>query len=345
MRYFYGWCSSVSLWDSTATAKTMTTTRIFAFDSFKQTFVDMKDHPSTIFIPTALLCLPLLFAVAVGSVVGGTVLNISLLFAGQISLIIWLPVLIIRATHEFAAGVDPGVTGLFQKATNLRLFSYIGTVGLVGLLSLAGAIVAFLPTIVVTAGTIKATGFDLLKLFDGPQALLILVSFLFSMLAFAAVIVLIKLRYGLAPQTNVLERISPSQSLSRANSLLKGHRGDFFLMQLTWFAISAILGIVVGGPAQIIRFTSMDSFVATSFVPLGPARAVIVALSAFLTSVISIPLITGATTNFYLALRSEQVRLSSIASYSEGYTPQQYDASGENPQTGDLAESEGRDQG
>lgn len=307
---------------------------MFAFDSFKQTFVDIRDHPSTMLVPSALLTLPVLFAVFVGSLRGGILLNLSLTMASQIFAVVWLPVLVIRATHAFATGTDPGVTGLFEKSTNLRLFSYIGTIVLKWLLVLAAVFIALLPVVIVSAATLQARGLDPLALFDGPQSALILISFVLGMLLSLGLIVLINLRYGLAEQANVLEKVAPAASLRRSNVLLKGHRSDFLLMLLLWIGISIILGIVVGGPGQLIKFAAGEG-------PLTSTKALIVALSTFLTTAVSVPLITGATTNFYLSLLADEVRGSA---QSQSYPSEQKQGSWEDPQTGDLAKSESGDQ-
>lgn len=290
------------------------------------TFRDLKQHAPTSLFTAAILLSPLLIT---STFVGMTGKPYVLLMNALVAFIagFWLAFAMTLATKMYATGEDPGVGGLLDRSGTRRLFSFMGTNVLVGLL--IGAVVAVVVLLTAGAGFVAissplATG--QLQKYESPRLFLFALLALIVGLILAIVLaLLLYLRYGLAGPVNALEDQTPRMSLTRSKKITEGRRLDFFVLLLLLAAIYFVIALVLNGPAMILNFRATgfagpgvgpnfgsgnsSSFFPTAFTPnvLSPAASVVAAISTYLTSVIGGVLSASALTNFYLGIRGEEV--------------------------------------
>ena len=288
----------------------MTEQRWHAAPAFGNTFKDIRKHSATSFFTAAILCLPSLFASVIVSS-GAPVIGVPLQILAFFPSAVWLPVAIITATRMYATGTDPGVGKLLDETASWRLFSYLGTTLLLFLILLLAFVIAFLPLIGVGASSLAGAHGDFAKAFTGGNGILSVLA-LFLGIAVAIVFsVLIYLRYGLAPVVNVLERLSPTKSLSRSRELMKGRWMDLFVLFAMVVGVSIVAYIVVLGPSLVVTISSagIPKNSGPFFTPkLGPTAAVVSGLSTYLHSIILTVISTGCLANFYLGIKGDEAR-------------------------------------
>lgn len=299
----------------------MAQTNWHCMEAFTNTFKDIRDHPSTALFTAAILAAPVL----IGSVLqqaGASVFGQLLSFVSYF-FIIWLAFAITLATKQFASSSDPGVGGLLDASASRRLFSFIGTRILVGLMVIAAALIAFIPAFGVGISAWTGANGNIDKLFNGAVPAFFFLALFFGLFVFVGLALMINLRYGLAGVVNALEDISPTQSLRRSNQLLKGRRADVFVLMLLLFGVGLVVALVLNTPAIIVSISGVASstrppsalgaFGSGSFLDmfrpraLGPTAALVVGVSTYLTTMVSTVIGTGAVANFYMALRGDEV--------------------------------------
>jgi len=291
--------------------------------AISNTFRDLKEHAPTSLFTAAILLSPLLLTSTVLGVTGNPfvrLINTLVAFLAGI----WLAFAMTLGTKMYATGEDPGVGGLLDRSGTRRLFSFLGTNVLVGLL--IGAVVGVVVLITAGAGFV-AIGSPLFtgqfQRYENPG----LFSFAFLALFVGIILALLLalflyLRYGLAGPVNALEEQSPSKSLTRSKQITQGRRLDFFVLLLLLAAMYVAIALVFNGPAIILSLrssgfdgasfagrTSPFGRTSTMFSPgiLSPAGAVVAAISTYLTSVVGGVLSASVLANFYLGIRGEEV--------------------------------------
>ncbi|HLF69871.1 MAG TPA: hypothetical protein VI541_02825, partial [Actinomycetota bacterium] len=104
-------------------------------------------------------------------------------------------------------------------------------------------------------------------------------------------------RYGLSGVVNVIEKTGPIRSLGRSRELLRRRGFDYFLLLLLLLAVSLVAGLVLGGPRLIV---AASSDLAKPTVGLAPAAAMVVGVSAYLSTIVTVLVSWGSRTNYYL---------------------------------------------
>jgi uncharacterized membrane protein len=309
----------------------MTDRRWHSKEAFLSTLRDLRNHSSTSLFTAGILALPALFASLAQTSAFRTgprgfrfdlasiSLSLTLTLVSWFTIRVWLRAAIISATDDYAAGSDPGVGGLLSKSATSRLFSLLGTVGLIGLLFLGAALVASLPLLGVLVLSVARFGSLVL---GGRFGALFGVAILLSVTTFVLLATLIFFRYAMAPMVNVLEKTSPTAALARSREILRGRWPDLLVLYVILLGVGLFLALVFGGPSILISLGGGDGpgslfnrFLGPS--NLSPGAALVVALSNYLVQVAGAVINTGALTNFYLRLRPEET-LERLRSHSPG---------------------------
>lgn len=301
----------------------MTARRWHSGKAFVNSLKDLRDHPSTSLFTAGLFLLPS-FGTAVLQNLTGIPLFGFVMFPVLIAATIWLQFCLITATRDYAIGQDPGVAGLLSKTANLgRLASFFGVKVILFLITLAAAIVAFVPVIGVVFAGLAGTGGNFRRTFNSGFAGLIALSLLIGVGAFLVVAVVIRFRYGLAGAVNVLEERSPPEALTRSRQLMRDRWWDLLLLLLILLGVGMAAFLIIGLPSLIVSFRRLSQFgfpaqIGTRFrnapflrslptLPLG--TAIVAALSTYLLQVFMTTISVSSITNFYLGIRGEEAMM------------------------------------
>jgi hypothetical protein len=259
-------------------------------------FGNLVEHASTSFGASAVLCVPLAFTATYSALEPGTrtvVLGLIVSFAVGVA-VAYSSTL---ALGMYARNTDPG-PGMLLKTTFTRgIVSFAATRVLVGLILAVAVAVGMLPFIL----ALLNAGSEVFATDKPPQSTLVLLgsTLVLSAPVGIALFVYVYLQLGLAGPANVLENLSPIQSISRSRSATKGRRAEFFLVLLKLLAVRFLLALVLTGPAGVVG-SGPDSFehapsnpFSREFLvgmfgpsrPLGVASALVVGISTYLGAV------------------------------------------------------------
>lgn len=284
--------------------------RLLCIDALRDTFRDLKAHPSTIFITTAILCLPVLIASVIASA-GGGVFAIPIQLLGSFFTGVWLPVTMIMAAHAFATGGDPGPKRLFEMSTTSALWRYLGVVFLIGLIFIGILLLCLAPSFVILMGSISGSGDFFRALENGAVGASFFIALVLGFLTAVPLFVVLSFRFFFAGPLTVLDGVPVMESLKRSREIAKGRWLDIFVYYLIFGGIGLIVTLVLGGPSFLVTFSQgfeTGSQQAPFFpAPLDPARALVVGISTFLQSAAIGPISGMAIANFYMLVRGQQV--------------------------------------
>lgn len=291
----------------------------YAGEAAGHSFKDVMAHAHTTLVTAAIIAIPVLIGQLIAAASRGSIYTAAMPYLTTLPVIVFLPVAIIRATFLYAGGSDPGVIGLLDLTTTWRLLSFLGTITLSALLKAAVFVVAFLPAIGVGIAAVSGAGGDFERVFSGPLVAVLLLAILVGLTVSIGLSILISLRFGLIGVVNVLEERSPLASFRRSRELLKGRAGDYFVLLLILFGVGVVAAIFLNGPGIFVSIRETTRGVRSGpFIRnLAPASAVVVAVSAYLTTIATQVINAAARTNYYLALRGEEVARQRL----EGITP------------------------
>lgn len=294
----------------------MTLKRWHAGSAFANTFRDLRDHSNTTLLTAGLLLIPSLGTTFLESYLGSRLVSLIALPA-TLALGVWLQASLIKATHGYATGSDPGVGRLLSSSSDLRrLVSLFGVQAILFLLGLGVVIVSFAPVFGVGVAGLAASGGDFNRMMSGGLVALLIISLIFGLALLAFLGLVLALRYGLAAAVNVIEKRPAPDSLSRSRSMMRGRWLDLILVYLM------LVGTVIAGavalllPATIVAGSTasaqsvfptdfqLGDFFRTPQFPVGASA--IVALSSYLHGILVSVITIGALTNFYLAIRGEE---------------------------------------
>lgn len=336
--------------------------RSHAGRAFVNTFRDLKNHSNTTLFTAGLLLIPSMGTTFLENYLGSRLVS---LFALPVTLAlgVWLQASLIRATYEYATGVDPGIGGLLAKSSNLRrLFSLFGVQVILFLLWAAVGVIAAAPLVGVGVAGLAASGGDISKIFGGGFAGLLIISLLIGLSILIFFGIFIAFRYILAEQVNVLEKRGPAASLVRSRMMMQKRWPDLLLLYLILLGVAAagalalllpagIVASVGAPPDSVTTFSSPIELFAVRQLPA--VAAAVVALSGYLFGVFMTSVSLGAFTNFYLGVRGDEALSAPITADSSswsgslelpapgkdhGYPGDQKQGAGDDRRPGDLAE-------
>jgi hypothetical protein len=351
---------------------------LHAMNSILSSFRDLKDHPGTLLGISAIFGLPLLIGGLVAARDGGLALD---LVAALISLVggygvgIWGPTLLISATHRHATGVPTTMSTVIRETSHIKVLRYLGATLLVGLILVGIFLVVFIPFgIIFLANITGSEGVAGISVM-GP---LFIVLMTITGIGTLVVAFLLSIRWMLVGPSAVLEA-KVAKALGRSWKAMRGRLLDGFLLVILIGIITTVISLVIRGPALILGLRDALEF-GPSVAPVpspdpfdmlrGGATgmtAVLRAISSYLAGILALPITLGATTNFFMAIRSEEAEqvpdgrapLTPLkGSTHTGYVPdsylrsdgesdpsQQENASGDDEPPGDLPEQETSDEG
>lgn len=308
--------------------------------AFVNTLKDISRNIGTTAPVAALLALPVLFASLAQWRILGTgridlewvLITVPLVVIGAFTTGIWLNASILYGTAEFAKGGDPGIRNLLARGF-VRIPSLLGTY----LLLFAIQFVAFMIAATPALGVWFIGGGPARFKFTGALAALMVLSILLGILILIGALFIIYFRFAMAPAASVLEEKSPLRSLGRSRQLMRGRWFDYFLLALILTGVGFVLSIVFAGPIWMVSFGNLFS---------GPTLGgvVILAISTYLIQALNPLLVTGATANYYLALRGDEAVAAAleVASGASGNDEpnagENQKAAGQDSETGNLPE-------
>jgi hypothetical protein len=294
--------------------------RWHALDALRTTFADLKAYPGTTLGCGAVLSIP----VALLSLYEALRPNLrSFLLQATVSFLIgiWLSFAIITVTKQYAAGSDPGVGGLLRTSLSGRLVSFAGTQLLLILVETLALVVAMLPLGAAFA-RLSFRGSLSLEQLSAANAALLFGAFMLSFGLAITLLLIIYLRYGLAPVASALEGRSPIQSFTRSRQVTEGKRLDFFVLLVIAFAVGVAVALVVNGPGMVVSLgaaeptpsqnpRSLTDLLAmfSRHEPLAPAAAVILAISNYLAYAVGTCISAALVANFYLGISGDEAAL------------------------------------
>ena len=263
--------------------------------AMNQAFKQLRDHAGTTLGTAAALCLPIAFISLYTALRPGWGPRVFSYLAGALIGVV-VGYVVTAATGMYAEENDPGVKGLFGLAASPGLFRFIATTLLFNLI-LAGVLGMALVPFFFSLGSIgpqrlmslRLSEADFLRLFFGLMASL-------PLMVVATLFVYLKL--GVAPQASVLDGTGPAASIRRSWQVTKGRAWDLFVLLSLMFAISLAISIVVSGPAGLVSAQPVPeagadplspSFYRSLFgppEPLGPAAAMVTAISGYLSTLL-----------------------------------------------------------
>jgi hypothetical protein len=307
------------------------TPRWHAFQALRNTFVHLKAYPTTTFGSAALLSIPIAFSAAHQALRPGL---LSLVLHESVAFVIgiWLSYAIVTATKQYAESTDPGVGRLLKGSLSGRLIIFAITQLLLIVLEALAVAVAALPL----AMTFASLGLGSLSpdQLTGPGVARLLGAFMLSFVLGAALLLLIYLRYGLAPVVSALERRTPLPSFTRSRVLTMGKRLDFFVLLLITLGVGMAVALVLNGPGLVVSMGAATSAprpepgsvsdlmsLLGQQEPLAPAAAVVVAISTYLASAVGTAISAALLANFYLELSGREaagIRSAELMSPEEG---------------------------
>jgi len=281
--------------------------------AMNQAFKQLRDHAGTTLGTAAALCLPIAFISLYTALRPGWGPRVFSYLAGALIGVV-VGYVVTAATGMYAEENDPGVKGLFGRAASPGLFRFIATTLLFNLI-LAGVLGMALVPFFFSLGSIgpqrlmslRLSEADFLRLFFGLMASL-------PLMVVATLFVYLKL--GVAPQASVLDGTGPAASIRRSWQVTKGRAWDLFVLLSLMFAISLAISIVVSGPAGLVSAQPVPeagadplspSFYRSLFgppEPLGPAAAMVTAISGYLSTLLLTSLTAAMLANFYLYARN-----------------------------------------
>lgn len=287
----------------------LTSSKYTAPQALGKTMEDLRQHASTTFGAAALISLPVPF-VAVYAAVRPTYFSTTVQTVVNTVVAWWVAYAIILATKAYAVESDPGVMGAVGQSRS-GLVRYGLTRIVLGILIVLAGIVA-----VVIGGFILSLAAP--GLLSAPPSLETMAGVLLVMgpLVILALL-LVYLRYGLAPVAGAIEQQGVGASLRRSKQVTKGHRWDFLLLLFIVWVFTIIIGILVQGPAQMVaqqptaigdmdpQNLSFDTLMNRALQlppPASPPAALVIAVSTYLSLLILEAVIAGAFARFYLAL-------------------------------------------
>lgn len=283
---------------------------MLCLDALRDTFRDLKAHPSTVFITAAILCVPMLAASVIASA-GGGIFAIPIQLLASFFTSAWLPVAMILAAHSFATGSDPGPKRIFEMSATSALWRYLGVVMLIGLILLGILLLCLAPAFVIFAGTVSGAGDFLAALESGAVGASFFIALVLGILVAIPLFIVLSFRFFFAGPMTVLDGIPVVESLKRSREMAKGRWLDIFVYYLIFMGIGLVVALVLGGPSLMVTFTQgfeggtpQSPFFPA---PLDPARAMVVGISSFLQSVAIGPISGMAIANFYMLVRGQQV--------------------------------------
>lgn len=289
--------------------------------TFANTLKSLKVHASTTFGAAAVITTPVAFAALYAALRPGLAsrgVQAVIGFAAGT----FLAYAVTLATGLYARDEDPGPAGLLRMSVSFGLLRFTGTRILFSLLFFAALTVALIPLVAVLVLSGLAGQATPIRTMPAGFIAGVLVTLPLVLAAFVG----IYLRFGLAQQASALENLGPLRSLSRSRKITRRRRLDFFLLLLMATAVGFVVDVVLSGPAVLVTGGSAAPISAdTSFTwqrflsmleggkPVGPAAAMVVGISAFLSTTVLSTFTAALLAHFFLLLRSEEQPASSPA--------------------------------
>lgn len=265
--------------------------------SMGDAFRAITAYPQATLLVAAVIALPLLLGTTIGAASPQLWVSFAVPALAGLTAAIWLPVAAIRANEAISHGSEATFGSILGAATNMRIFSFMGTQIVVGLLRMLVIVIAFAPFVGTMVAALAGAQGDFERALGGPQAALLGLSLLVGLGLGLVGTLVISLRYGLSGVVNVIERTGPIRSLGRSRELLKGRGFDYFLLLLLLLAVTLVAGLVLGGPRLIV---AASNDLTKAAVGLPPAAAMVIGVSAYLSTIVTVLVSWGSRTNYYL---------------------------------------------
>lgn len=310
-----------------------TSPRWHAVDAFKLTFGDLMAHPGTTFGLAAVLSIPVALLSAYEALRPSVS---SLLLQAGVSFVIgiWLSFVIICATKQYAQDSDPGIGRLLRTSLSGRLISFALTQLLLILVETLAVVVAVLP-LIFAFSILGLPGSLSLDQLSAATAALVFGAFMLSLGLSIALLLVIYLRYGLAPVASAIEGRSPIPSFTRSRQVTEGKRLDFFVLLLITLVLGLAVAVLINGPGMVVssgaaapappqnpRALTDWILMLSRHQPLAPAAAVVLALSDYLAYAVGTSISAALLANFYLEISGDKagIRRRQTVQLDEGPT-------------------------